>query len=147
MPSSDQKGQHDVSQQVSREILCATQPDHDPEKAVVVQDGEKDRTTLDEKHTTDGKYPDGLVEFDGPNDPGNPKNFTKRRKWAITFSVGWLTFVVTFASSIFSVATDSVSQEFDVDRVVSTLGVSLFLLVCCHSSSFLGASRGSRDSL
>ena len=130
-PSSDKNGHHDVSQQLSSGTLSATRPNGDLEKAEagVVQDGEKDRTTK-EQHATDEKFSDGLVEFDGPSDPDNPKNFSTRRKWAITFSVGWLTFVVTFASSIFSVATDSVSKEFDVDRVVSTLGVSLFLLVC-----------------
>ena len=141
VPTSDQKGQHDVSQQLSRDTLCASQPDPDAEKTEVVQDGGNDSTTPNEELTTDARFPDGLVEFDGPNDPDNPKNFTTRRKWAITFSIGWLTFVVTFASSIFSVAADSVSQEFGVDRVVSILGVSLFLLVCCQSSSSPSASR------
>ncbi len=81
-----------------------------------------------------------LVEFDGPNDPGNPKNWTKRRRWAITISMGLMTFVVTFASSIFSVAIDSVSKEYHVSTVVSTLGVSLFLLVS-HSPGYGIVSR------
>lgn len=74
------------------------------------------------------KNPD-LVEFDGPDDPGNPKNWPKPRRWRITASMGMMTFVVTFASSIFSVAIDSVSKEYHVGTVVATLGVSLFLLV------------------
>ena len=81
-----------------------------------------------------------LVEFDGPHDPGNPKNWTKRRRWAITISMGLMTFVVTFASSIFSVAIDSVSKEYHVSTVVSTLGVSLFLLVS-HSPGYGISSR------
>lgn len=75
------------------------------------------------------QYPNDLVDFDGPDDTDNPKNFSKRKKWAITVSMGWMTFVVTFASSIFSVAIDSVSKEYHISRVVATLGVSLFLLV------------------
>jgi hypothetical protein len=42
-------------------------------------------------------YENDLVEFDSPDDPENPKNFSSRRKWAITASMGWMTFVVTFA--------------------------------------------------
>ena len=42
-----------------------------------------------------------LVEFDGPDDPENPLNWPKRRKWAITISMGTMTFVVTISSSIY----------------------------------------------
>jgi len=70
-----------------------------------------------------------LVEFDGPDDPSNPKNWTPRRRWAITISMASMTFVVTFASSIFSVAIDQVAEEYDISRTTSILGVSLFLLV------------------
>lgn len=44
---------------------------------------------------------DDLVDFDGPDDPDNPKNWSKGKKWAITASMGGMTFVVTFASSIY----------------------------------------------
>lgn len=42
-----------------------------------------------------------LVEFDGPDDPENPLNWPRRRKWAITIAMGAMTFVVTIASSIY----------------------------------------------
>src|SRR5437764_565360 len=29
-----------------------------------------------------------LVEFDGPNDPDNPKNWPPRRRWGITAAMG-----------------------------------------------------------
>ena len=129
VPSSELQQGNDVSQQLSRDSLDTNDPNQDPEKAEVARGGEQCEETSNEQPGSQEKYPGGLVEFDGPNDPDNPKNFSLRKKWAITASMGWMTFVVTFASSIFSVATDAVSQEFDVDRVVSTLGVSLFLLV------------------
>lgn len=71
-----------------------------------------------------------LVEFDGPNDQGNPKNWTTKRRWAITISMGLMVFTVTFASSIFSVNIEVVQQKFNVELVTATLGVSLFVLVC-----------------
>ncbi|OCK83025.1 MFS transporter [Lepidopterella palustris CBS 459.81] len=69
-----------------------------------------------------------LVEFDGPNDPGNPKNWSKGKKWAITVSMSTIVFTVTFASTVYSVAIGVVAEKFHVAPVVSTLGVSLFVL-------------------
>ncbi|KAF5609339.1 uncharacterized protein FSUBG_4132 [Fusarium subglutinans] len=68
---------------------------------------------------------------DGPgqtDDPDNPKNWPNRRKWMITVSLGMLTWVVTFASSIFSTATRPAAEEFGVSVEVMTLGTSLFVL-------------------
>jgi DHA1 family multidrug resistance protein-like MFS transporter len=70
-----------------------------------------------------------LVEFDGPDDPGNPKNWTQKKRWAITVCMGLLVFTVTFASSIFSVNIRVVQEKFDVTMVTATLGVALFVLV------------------
>lgn len=75
-----------------------------------------------------------FIDFEGPEDPGNPKNWTTKRRWAITLSMGSLVFTVTFASSIFSVNIGIVKEIFDASTVESTLGVALFVLVCitCH---------------
>lgn len=70
-----------------------------------------------------------FIDFEGPNDPGNPKNWTTTRRWAITLSMGSLVFTVTFASSIFSVNIGVVKELFNVSTVTSTLGVALFVLV------------------
>jgi DHA1 family multidrug resistance protein-like MFS transporter len=69
-----------------------------------------------------------LVEFDGPDDSGNPKNWPTKRRWAITVSMGLLVFTVTFASSIFSVNIRVVQEKFNVELVTATLGVALFVL-------------------
>jgi hypothetical protein len=128
---SDPKREDDVNDPLSRDdTFNSNHLSHHSEKAEVAQHGnDRADSPVQPSKSADEKYPDGLVEFDGPDDPDNPKNWSPARKWAITASMGWMTFVVTFASSIFSVATDAVSQEFDIDRLVSTLGVSLFLLV------------------
>lgn len=70
-----------------------------------------------------------FVEFDGPNDPDNPKSWTPKRRWAITISMGLMVFTVTFASSIFSVNISVVQEKFSVELVTATLGVALFVLV------------------
>jgi hypothetical protein len=77
--------------------------------------------------TEDKEY---LVEFDGPDDTGNPKTWSQKKRWAITVSMALLVFTVTFASSIFSVNIGVVQEKFNVTKVTATLGVALFVLVC-----------------
>lgn len=93
----------------------------------------------DEPQASPGKK-SYLVDFEGPNDPDNPKSWTERRRWAITISMGLLVFTVTFASSIFSVNIGYVQQRFNVHLVTATLGVALFVLVghcrLCYDSSW-----------
>lgn len=51
-----------------------------------------------------GNLPDekdrDLVDWDGPNDPGNPHNWPKWKKALCTVSMGTLNFCVTFSSSV-----------------------------------------------
>jgi MFS transporter, DHA1 family, multidrug resistance protein len=42
---------------------------------------------------------DSLVEFDGPDDPENPRNWSKAKRWGITLSMGLMTFVVSLPFS------------------------------------------------
>jgi DHA1 family multidrug resistance protein-like MFS transporter len=94
---------------------------NDPNNAPDIEKGQNS----DEPPARDDSH---LVVFDGPDDQGNPKNWTLKRRWAITVSMGLLVFTVTFASSIFSVNIRVVQEKFDVDLVTATLGVALFVL-------------------
>jgi MFS transporter, DHA1 family, multidrug resistance protein len=76
-----------------------------------------------------GKSDDpNLVEWSGPEDPGNPMNWPVWKKWIITVVLGFMALVGTFASSIFSTAVPSTSKQFGVSTEVMTLGTSLFVL-------------------
>ncbi|KAJ5585006.1 uncharacterized protein N7459_004806 [Penicillium hispanicum] len=66
-----------------------------------------------------------LVEWDGPDDPENPQNFSRRRKWIITVTMSTMTMWITFASSVFSTATEVTAKEFNVSTEVMILGTSL----------------------
>lgn len=63
------------------------------------------------------------------NDRDNPVNWCRNRKWTISLCMGLMTFVCTFASSVFSIATVATSELFGVSTEVMTLGVSLYVLV------------------
>jgi multidrug resistance protein len=54
-------------------------------------------------------------------------NFPRWKKWLITCLLGLATFVVTFASSVFSTATQATAQQFGVSNEVMILGTSLFV--------------------
>lgn len=69
-----------------------------------------------------------LITWDGPDDPENPMNWNTKKKWIITVILGLMTFVVTFASSVFSTATIVVAELYDVSEEVAVLGTSLFVL-------------------
>ncbi|KAJ5366385.1 hypothetical protein N7541_000326 [Penicillium brevicompactum] len=76
------------------------------------------------KPEAEGKDPN-LVEWDGPDDPENPQNFSSLRKWVITLTMSSMTMWITFASSVFSTATQVTAKEFNVSTEVMVLGTSL----------------------
>lgn len=80
-----------------------------------------------------------LVEWDGPDDPENPQNMSRARKWIITMSLSTMTIWVTFASSVFSQATVVTSTEYHVSEEVMTLATSLPVFVS-RSWSLLSTS-------
>ena len=70
-----------------------------------------------------------LETWDGPDDPQNPVNWPKSKKYATTFLYSSLTFCLTFASSVFSTATFETAELFHVSPEVMVLGTSLFVFV------------------
>jgi hypothetical protein len=70
---------------------------------------------------------DDLVDFDGPDDPYRPVNWTMRKKVMTTALYGYTTMSATWASSAFSPGTDQVAAQFHVGTQVATLGTTLFL--------------------
>jgi len=69
-----------------------------------------------------------LVSWDGPDDPENPMNFPRSKKWRITMVTAIMTFCVSFASSVFSTATEITAVKWGVSLEVMILGVSLYVL-------------------
>jgi DHA1 family multidrug resistance protein-like MFS transporter len=69
-----------------------------------------------------------IVGWNGPDDPENPMNWSRAKKWRITMVTAMMTFCVSFASSVFSTATQVTAVEFGVSLEVMILGVSLYVL-------------------
>lgn len=77
-----------------------------PKDASPVQDGGQDVPIYDAEPE--------VVDWNGPDDPENPYNWSLRRKWMVT-AVGILaTFVVPMAGTMITVAADAINVEFGV---------------------------------
>lgn len=70
---------------------------------------------------------DVIVDFDGPDDPYRPMNWSFRKKALTTVLYGLTTMGATWASSIYSTGTAQISEDFGVSSEVATLGTSLLL--------------------
>ncbi|GAO51298.1 hypothetical protein G7K_5403-t1 [Saitoella complicata NRRL Y-17804] len=68
-----------------------------------------------------------LVEFEGPNDLDNPKNWPLSKKLRTVFLVSMLTVNLTFASSVSSAAIEYVKDDFKVGHATSNLQTAVFL--------------------
>ncbi|KAK7966469.1 MFS multidrug transporter [Apiospora aurea] len=69
-----------------------------------------------------------LVDWDGPNDPTNPQNWSWKRKLVTTVVLSLCTFSVSFGSSILASAIAVLSTEYHVSPTVTTLNVTLYVL-------------------
>ncbi|KAJ5532717.1 MFS general substrate transporter [Penicillium frequentans] len=89
------------------------------------------QTSDDENGPYDKEQPkksEELIDFDGPNDPEHPQNWSLlARIWA-TFMLAMFNLVVAIASSIFGSAQTKVAGEFRASEEVTVLGTSLYLV-------------------
>ncbi|KAJ5176995.1 uncharacterized protein N7482_002872 [Penicillium canariense] len=80
------------------------------------------------------RYPEtdldqGIVGWDGQNDPENPQNFAMSRKWGLLALMSAMTFVSPLASSMFAPAVGYAAEDLHVtNETVLSLSVSIFLI-------------------
>ncbi|KAF2495965.1 benomyl/methotrexate resistance protein [Lophium mytilinum] len=68
-----------------------------------------------------------LIDWYGPDDPENPRNWSHAKKYFVTFEICFLTFSVYIGSSIYTAGVMGVVEEFGVSQVAATLGLTLFV--------------------
>ena len=68
------------------------------------------------------------VDWSGPDDPLNPKNFSTLHRISATLLVCLVAFVATLASSIDSAVLTRASADFGVSEVAESLATALFLV-------------------
>ncbi|KAJ9479051.1 putative Polyamine transporter 3 (putative) [Pseudozyma hubeiensis] len=108
-----------------------TKPKHEQSHRSQNDDNDHDSDQGRPRGNPDESQDPNQVEWEGPDDPENPQNWSLRRKWALTVLVSMFTVNVTFASSAPSSATQQLTQEFQIGTVTATLITSLFLAGYC----------------
>lgn len=71
----------------------------------------------------------GIIGWDGQNDPANPQNFAKTRKYGLLGLVSAMTLVSPLASSMFAPAVSYMAEDFHVtNETLLSFSVSIYLL-------------------
>ncbi|KAF8553171.1 MFS general substrate transporter [Imleria badia] len=69
-----------------------------------------------------------VVDWDGPDDPKNPKNWSFKRKWVATAVVSGFTFITRVSSSMVAPAANQVAVQFNIhSSVVVAFTTSIFV--------------------
>ncbi|KAI5288395.1 hypothetical protein KEM54_005239 [Ascosphaera aggregata] len=78
--------------------------------------------------TKDGKEEEWELVTWKQNDPENPRNWSKARKWYITMSVAWTCFIVAFCSAVVTADFEDVQATFGVSQEVALLTITVFVV-------------------
>lgn len=80
-----------------------------------------------------------LVTWEGPDDPSNPKNWTRKKKWALTAIVSLFTFISPVSSSMIAPGLGSIATEFKISSPEqAALALSVFILAFAVGPLFIG---------
>ncbi|EKM55131.1 uncharacterized protein PHACADRAFT_255538 [Phanerochaete carnosa HHB-10118-sp] len=80
-----------------------------------------------------------VVDWNGPDDPENPKNWTFKRKWAATAIISAFTFISPVSSSMVAPASDQLAADLGITSdVLIALTTSVFVLAYAFGPLFLG---------
>ncbi|KAL2811963.1 major facilitator superfamily domain-containing protein [Aspergillus granulosus] len=111
-----------------RATVNSAPPDLDLEKAPTADEPVVPKTA------TKSTFPEtdldrGIVGWDSQDDPAHPQNFPIGRKWALLAVVSTVSFISPLASSMFSPALRSLSDELgETDQTILSFSVSIYLL-------------------
>ncbi|KAJ7643699.1 hypothetical protein FB45DRAFT_280497 [Roridomyces roridus] len=84
-------------------------------------------------------HSDIIVDWEGPDDPMNPKNWSRNKKWKATIIVSLFTLISPVSSSMIAPASGQVAERFGVtNTVVIALFTSIFILSYAIGPLFLG---------
>lgn len=77
------------------------------------------------QHTTPARAAD---DWDGPDDPANPQNWSGFKKTYHFFPIAFISFAVTVGSSIVSPANEDFQRAFGVSRTAAILPLTVFVI-------------------
>ena len=101
------------------------------------------KSMMDRKPSTKSRRSEkdvNLVTWDGPQDPLNPKNWNRQKKWAATITVSLFTFISPVSSSMIAPALINIAKDFNLspDSGEVPLAMSVFILGFAVGPLFIG---------
>ncbi|KAF8124035.1 MFS polyamine transporter [Boletus edulis] len=119
--------------------ISPTSPHHSPPEASC-DTGQDTSTHPSNEKAGAGEHPNVLVvDWDSPDDPKNPKNWSFRRKWAATAIVSGFTFISPVSSSMIAPATGQLAAEFGIhSSAIIAFTTSIFVLAYAIGPLFFG---------
>ncbi|CAE6338289.1 unnamed protein product [Rhizoctonia solani] len=96
--------------------------------------------TLHDVEAPTPKEKSNFVDWDSPDDPKNPRNWTFRHRWAATAVVSLFTFMSPLASSMVAPALPQISRELNLEQgsVLEAMTLSVFVLAYAVGPLFFG---------
>ncbi|RYO31652.1 Polyamine transporter 4 [Alternaria arborescens] len=76
------------------------------------------------------------LDWDGPDDPLNPHNWSAARKWYQTYTISGIALVGTFASSVFTPAIEQAAAELGSTQLIATFAYSIYALGLAFGGPF-----------
>lgn len=101
---------------------------HIPYWRIVIDQGAVTQDVIDYPYPGSGTEEDPYSITWIPEDPRNPMQFSRTKKWFITMMVAIATLAVALVSSAYTGGVAEIEREFKIGSEVATLGVSLFVL-------------------
>ncbi|KAF2737909.1 MFS general substrate transporter [Polyplosphaeria fusca] len=108
--------------------------DKDIEKGTLDKDVEKgiraeSLSTEDEDEARSEDNDPNIVWWDGPDDPQNPMNWSRNKKWGTVILISAITFLVPLASSMFAPGVPKVMETFNsTSQMLEGFMVSVYVL-------------------
>ncbi|KAI0059359.1 MFS polyamine transporter [Artomyces pyxidatus] len=80
-----------------------------------------------------------IVDWDGPDDPENPRNWSSGQKWGATVIVSVFTFISPVSSSMIAPSSEQLAHDFGVtNSAIVAMFTSVFVLAYAVGPLFLG---------
>lgn len=94
----------------------------------ILSPGHVSTDALSRTYPGSGSDTDPFIVQWAPDDPCDPRSFSKTRKWLFTSLLSLATLSVALASSAYTGAVPQIREEYGVSSTTAYLGVSLFVL-------------------
>ncbi len=89
----------------------------------------KAKAELEHEEKEKQQHNPNLVSWDGPDDPANPKNWSIKTKWFVTFVVSGFTFISPVSSSMVAPALGAMARDLGITSEIAVqMTLSIFVL-------------------